>query len=384
MKGFNGVKLIKRNTLLLVIIAIVFSACGVPAAPPPPSGTQPTPPRPASATETPVPLLEVIPISAGYGSSGGWYELYFTDPLNLLSSTRTGGIDIPLAQAIDSARLSVDVAIYSLSLNSIRDALIRAHKRGVQVRMVMESDNMDRTDPQRLKEAGIPMLGDRREGLMHNKFVIIDGSEVWVGGMNYTDSGAYSDNNVMMRIRSKEMVENFAKEFEEMYVDDKFGDSVVPETPYPRLTIDGTEVEVYFSPDDGVQKRFVELVNAAEQSIYFMAFSFTSDPIGQAVRERAAIGVTVAGVMDESQVKSNIGTEFDAFKQAGLDVYLGGIEGQMHHKIMIIDGKTVIFGSYNFTNSAETRNDENLIIIHSQQVAAQFIVEFQRVYGVSK
>jgi phosphatidylserine/phosphatidylglycerophosphate/cardiolipin synthase-like enzyme len=367
----------KLLTLFLMMLTLLTACDAATAAPP-------TPLKLVPATETPVPLLEVISIPVGYGSSGGWYELYFTDPQNPLASQRTGGIDIPLAQAIDSARLSVDVAIYSLSLNSIRDALIRAHKRGVQVRMVMESDNMDRTDPQRLKEAGIPILGDRREGLMHNKFVIIDNSEVWVGGMNYTDSGAYTDNNVMMRIRSVKMTENFAKEFEEMYVDDRFGDDIVPETPHPRLTIDGTDVEVYFSPDDGVQSRFVELVNAAEQSIYFMAFSFTADPIGQAVRERAAVGVTVAGVMDEDQVKSNIGTEFDPFQQAGLDVYRDGIDGQMHHKIMIIDGKTVIFGSYNFTNSAETRNDENLLVIHSQQVAAQFMVEFQRVYGQSQ
>jgi phosphatidylserine/phosphatidylglycerophosphate/cardiolipin synthase-like enzyme len=368
----------KKILTLLFVFLILLTACD--AATP----TPPTPLKPVPATETLVPLLEVIPIPVGYGSSGGWYELYFTDPLSPLASTRTGGIDIPLAQAIDSARLSVDIAIYSLSLNSIRDALIRAHKRGVKVRIVMESDNMDRTDPQRLKEEGIPILGDRRAGLMHNKFVIIDKSEVWVGGMNYTDSGAYTDNNVMMRIRSVKMTENFVKEFEEMYVDDKFGDAVVPETPHPRLTIDGTDVEVYFSPDDGVQVRLVELVNAAQQSIYFMAFSFTSDPIGQAVRERAVVGVTVAGVMDNEQINSNIGTEFDAFKQAGLDVYRDGIDGQMHHKIMIIDGSTVIFGSYNFTNSAETRNDENLLVIHSQQVAAQFMVEFQRVYGASQ
>jgi phosphatidylserine/phosphatidylglycerophosphate/cardiolipin synthase-like enzyme len=368
----------KKILTLLFMFLTLLTACDAATVAPP------TPLKLVPATETPVPLLEVISIPVGYGSSGGWYELYFTDPLNPLASQRTGGIDIPLVQAIDSARLTVDIAIYSLSLNSIRDALIRAHKRGVQVRMVMESDNMDRADPQRLKEAGIPILGDRREGLMHNKFVIIDKSEVWVGGTNYTDSGAYTDNNVMMRIRSVKMAENFAKEFEEMYIDDRFGDDIVPETPHPRLTIDGTDVEVYFSPDDGVQARFVELVNAAEQSIYFMAFSFTADPIGQAVRERAAVGVTVAGVMDTEQVNSNIGTEFDPFQQAGLDVYRDGIDGQMHHKIMIIDGKTVIFGSYNFTNSAETRNDENLLVIHSQQVAAQFMVEFQRVYGQSQ
>ncbi|HRQ22915.1 MAG TPA: phospholipase D-like domain-containing protein, partial [Anaerolineales bacterium] len=170
----------------------------------------------------------------------------------------------------------------------------------------------------------------------------------------------------------------------EMFVEDKFGDNIVPETPNPSVAIDGTEVETWFSPDDGVAARIVELVNEAQYSIYFMAFSFTSDPIGEAMRARAAAGVTVAGVMDDEQIRSNIGTEFDPFQQARLDVYRDGNPGQMHHKVIIIDGRTVILGSYNFSNAAETRNDETVLIIHDEQFAAQFIVEFQRVYGMAK
>ena len=72
-------------------------------------------------------------------------------------------------------------------------------------------------------DAGIPVLGDRREGLMHDKFVVIDRSEVWLGSMNYTYSGTYEDNNQLIHIRSVEMAENYTTEFEEMFVDDKFG-----------------------------------------------------------------------------------------------------------------------------------------------------------------
>ena len=94
--------------------------------------------------------------------------------------------------------------------------------------------------------------------------------------------------------------------------------------------------------------------------------------------------MTVAGVMETDQVNSNIGTEFDLFSQAGLDVYQDANPGQMHHKVMIIDQNVVIFGSYNFTNSAETRNDENLLVIYNADIAAQFIVEFQRVYALTR
>jgi len=364
----------KKIFIYLFIFSMFITSCDSPTSPQPPTPT--TDPDPGSSS----PLTD-IPLGAGYGVDGGWFELYFTDPTSPLATQETGGLDGPLAAAIDSARLTVDVAIYSLSLNSVRDALIRAHKRGVQVRMVMESDNLDRTDPQILMDAGIPILGDRREGLMHDKFMVIDNSEVWLGSMNFTDSGAYTDNNNLMRIRSVKMAENYTKEFEEMFVDDMFGPDVVAETPHPRVIVNDTPIDVYFSPDDHVQDSFVELIENAQGSINFMAFSFTSDPIGDAVLARAEQGVTVSGVMEAEQVKSNIGTEFDPFSQAGLDVLLDGNDGQMHHKVMIIDESIVIFGSYNFTASAETKNDETLIVVYNKDIAAQFMEEFHRVYA---
>lgn len=216
---------------------------------------------------------------------------------------------------------------------------------------------------------------------MHDKFAVIDRSETWMGSMNYTFSGTYEDNNQLIHIRSVEMAENYTKEFEEMFIDDKFGPDVVPETPNPEVDIAGTNIEVYFSPDDGVADHILEYLNNAEESIYFLAFSFTTDEFGEAIRAQAEDGLTVGGVMEEQQVKSNIGTEYDLFKQAGLDVLIDGNQGQMHHKTMVIDGKIVITGSYNFSRSAETRNDENLVIFHNEQIADFFMSEFQRVYS---
>jgi phosphatidylserine/phosphatidylglycerophosphate/cardiolipin synthase-like enzyme len=367
----------KNKWIALLLVVFLTLACDSTTA----TLTPLTPPAIDSVTEDPSSTLTEVQLPAGYGVKGPWFELYFTNPVSPLASQKTGGPDGPLVEAINAAKLSVDVAIYSLSLNSIRDALLQAHDRGVQVRMVMESDNLDRSDPQKLKDAGIPILGDRREGLMHDKFMIIDNAEVWTGSMNYTDTGTYEDNNDIMRIRSVKLAQDYTKEFEEMFIDDKFGPDVVAETPNPRVTIDGTPIDVYFSPDDGVQASFLDLIDNAQKSIYFMAFSFTSDELGDAVRARAQNGVEVKGIMEDEQVNSNAGTEFDPFQQAGLDVLRDGNPGQMHHKVMVIDESIVVFGSYNFTNSAETRNDENLLVIYNTEIASQFLAEFQRVYS---
>jgi phosphatidylserine/phosphatidylglycerophosphate/cardiolipin synthase-like enzyme len=274
----------------------------------------------------------------------------------------------------------VDVAAYSLNLWSIRDALIQAAKRGVVVRMVMESDNMDTQEVQQIQDAGIPVSGDQREGLMHNKFVVIDRFEVWTGSMNFTTNGAYLDNNNLIRLRSTQVAEDYTTKFNKMFEDNLFGPNTRAATPKSNYKIDGTLVEIYFSPEDGVAAHLLNLIQGAQESIYFMAYSFTANDLGDAITQRAADGLTVAGIMDDSQINSNQGTEYDAFMQGGLDVRRDGNAGQMHHKVIIIDRSIVITGSYNFSASAEEQNDENVVIIHSPEAAAKYLDEFQVVY----
>jgi phosphatidylserine/phosphatidylglycerophosphate/cardiolipin synthase-like enzyme len=328
---------------------------------------------------TPLPTL--ITSTSPAVSTGGWLQVYFTEPESPHAKDYTDGPDEALAAAIDRARLSVDVAAYSLNLWSVRNALLRAHRRGVTVRMVMESDNMDDAEVQDLVDAAIPILGDRREGLMHDKFVVIDRSEVWTGSMNFTVSGAYKDNNNLICIHSTQVAQDYTRRFEDMFVRDRFGPDAEADTPFPQLTIGGTPIEVYFSPADGVAQHILDLIQAAQTSIFFLAFTFTSDPIGEAIRERALAGVDVAGVMDDGQINSAPGSEYDPFLQVGLDVRRSGnLHGLMHHKVILIDEKIVITGSYNFTASAETANDENTVIIFSPEVAAKYLEEFHRVY----
>ncbi len=346
--------------LVIVLAAVVLSACIPPAGPP-------------RTAETSAP-----------STGGGWYQVYFTQPESPSAGSYRGGPDQELADAIAAARLSVDMAVQDLNLWSIRDALIDAHRRGVAVRLVVESDYMDEDEVQEIKAAGVPVLGDRREGLMHNKFTVIDRQEVWSGSMNYTISEGYRNNNNLLRLRSSRLAQNYSTEFEEMFTDDRFGPGPHAETPYPELTVDGVDLEVYFSPDDSTAERLVELVHRAEHSVYFLAFSFTLDELAQALVERGRAGVDVAGVMDASQVASNTGSDYDFFREAGLDVRMDGNEDNMHHKLLIIDERIVVTGSYNFSRSAEGRNDENSLVIHSPEIAAQYMEEYQRVFAAAQ
>jgi phosphatidylserine/phosphatidylglycerophosphate/cardiolipin synthase-like enzyme len=368
----------KRFYLIFLCFTVSILACAIdfPALL---DNTFPKTPAPPTATSVVQTGLTEIPMQVGYGARGSFYEIYFTDPFGRDAWKEEGGPDMALDSAIDKARISVDVAAYSLNLYSIRSALINAHQRGVKVRIVMESDNMSELAPLALEDAGIPIVGDEREGLMHDKFVIIDRSEVWMGSMNFTTAGTYEDNNNLVRILSTKVAEDYTVEFEEMFKDNFFGPDAVANTPNPKVTINGETLEVYFSPDDHVAQRIVQLLRGAEHSIYFMAYSFTANDYGDIMRQKAKAGLTVSGVMEESQVKSNDGTEYTPLKDAGLPIYLDGNVGQMHHKVIIIDEEIVITGSYNFSASAERTNDENVIIFFDPQIAALYMIEFHRV-----
>jgi phosphatidylserine/phosphatidylglycerophosphate/cardiolipin synthase-like enzyme len=350
----------KNNYLLILIVfLLLLAAC-------------------TTQTETPLPP---VPITTQNSGSDAQIEVFFSNPDDPNAGRYRGGPDEALAEAIRNAEFSVDAAIYDLNLWSIRDALLAAQDAGVQVRIVAESDYLDETEFQELQQAGIEILGDRRESLMHNKYVVIDQLDVWTGSMNFTVNGAYRNDNNLIHIRSSKLAENYTSEFEEMFVDDMFGNNTVPQTPNPSLTIDGILVETSFSPDDGTADQIIQAIQSADESIRFLAFSFTSDPIAEALLARAADGVTVSGVFEQSQYKSNTGTEYDNLLAAGLDVRLDGNPKSMHHKVFIIDDDTVITGSYNFSQSAEERNDENTLIIHDPEIAALYLAEFERVFG---
>ena len=96
-----------------------------------------------------------------------------------------------MVQMIDSARTAIRVQIYSLTLQEVVSALVRAKRRGVDVRVIADRSQLhqDRNDSLQvaaLASAGVPILVDTVPGLMHNKVMVIDGETVLTGSFNYT------------------------------------------------------------------------------------------------------------------------------------------------------------------------------------------------------
>lgn len=118
-------------------------------------------------------------------------------------------------------------------------------------------------------------------------------------------------------------------------------------------------------------------VNQAQESIHFMVFSFTDDDLGTLIIQKAAAGVLVEGIFESTGASTEY-SECNRLLQSGISVMLDGNPRVFHHKVIVIDGETVIFGSFNFTANADKQNDENILIIHDAGLAQQFEMEYQR------
>ena len=350
-----------------------------------------------SPTPTPNPQPTGTPASVPPGSSTGaparppstWYELYFTTPRYPdQPEYHHGSLDERLVEFINTATKTVDLADYDFDLANVATALVQATQRGVRVRMVTDTDTLTNNNAAvqkafgLLNQAKIPVVDDQRGPIMHNKFLVVDNVAVWMGSWNFTDGDTYHLNNNAMKIKSPELAQNYTAEFEKMFVQRLFGPNKPAGVPHPVLTIDGVHIENYFAAEDHVASHIVDHLNQAKQSIHFLAFSFTSELIGGAVRERAKAGVQVAGVFEKTGSETKF-SEFGRMKQAGLDVLQDGNPYVMHHKVFVIDNREVIFGSFNFSNNADKENDENLLIVDDAQLAAAFEAEFQRVREVA-
>jgi hypothetical protein len=206
----------------------------------------------------------------------GDVEVRFTRPAGMGPQILRGGPDQALAQAIDGAGESVDMAIYDLDLASIRQALLRANARQVDVRLVVESDNLDNPEIHALIAAGVPVVADGRPPLMHDKFTVIDEREVWTGSMNYTVNDAYYNDNNLIRLVSAPAALAYDAEFSEMFDQSSFGALSTLGAGAQAVALPGRSVEIYFSPEDGASARIVELIEAAHDDVVFLAFALTS------------------------------------------------------------------------------------------------------------
>lgn len=280
-----------------------------------------------------------------------------------------------------------------------------------------------------LERGGVPLLDDTADGsagsgLMHHKFMVIDHSQVITGSANFTSSCIHGDPddartrgnvNHLLRFLSPELAEVFAEEFSTLWGDGPGGaeDSRFGLGKHgaglQTVQIGATRVSVLFAPqpaDDPQNGLAVirDTIHAARRQIDLALFVLSAQSLGDALAERHQQGVRLRVLVDPgfanrsfSEVLDLLGVAMpdrDCKLEAGnrpLNMPVAGVGrprlpsgDKLHHKVAVIDQRTVISGSFNWSASAAHQNDETLLVIDSPLLAAHFSREIDRLWRGSE
>ncbi|NQV91482.1 hypothetical protein HQ489_03325 [Candidatus Woesearchaeota archaeon] len=269
-----------------------------------------------------------------------------------------------LVNFIDSAEEELHCALFDIGLESVQKKILEKSKE-IDVKIV--------TDDGYYKKFNYSFVRKDKSGLMHNKFCIVDGKKISGGSMNPTDNGAHKNNNNLLLIESPTLASNYEAEFQEMWEGIyKKGEPVLN----PNVKVGDVMLENYFCPDDHCANHVKEELKKAELSIHFMTFSFTHEGIANIILLKHLDNISIEGVMEARQVSKY--SQFMRLETAGINVVKDTNPNNMHHKVFIIDNKTVITGSFNPSANGDTRNDENILIISSEEIAQKYLEEFER------
>jgi phosphatidylserine/phosphatidylglycerophosphate/cardiolipin synthase-like enzyme len=158
------------------------------------------------------------------------------------------------------------------------------------------------------------------------------------------------------------------------------------EPPKNEAVLKADVLAVFFTPPTGAARGLIRYLDGAKKSIQVMTYSFTYLEIAEALGRAAKRGVEVQVIQDGPTAANNFAV-IPVLLRDGVTVRGNKAHRIFHHKVMIIDGDIVVTGSYNFTNSAEKSNAENIIVLRSAPLAQQyyknFISHWERSYPIT-
>ncbi len=349
-------------------------------------------------------LLFVLLIHTQSFAQNPKIKCYFNHPVNNSLSTGVNAVYLngsfpdTIVAYINRAKYTLDIAIYNYvsvagdALSKYATAVNNAKNRGVKVRWIYDGSSSN--TGLKLVDTSIHRIGSPTSsgyGIMHNKFVVIDANstdstDAWVltGSCNWTSQQITTDYNNLLFIQNKNVAQLYYTEFNKMWG----GTSLSPDTTLstfgPKKTtsanhifnVNGTKLEVYFSPKDTVGKYLKSVINAATNELFFGIYTFTDNAFATPINTRLSAGVSVRGIMDNFSLKYTPYTTLSTTLGTNMILYTGA--GLYHNKILLKDAlhptkdPIVFTGSFNWSTAAQISNDENAVLVHEPFIANQY------------
>lgn len=457
--------------LILLVGALALVSCGR-GGPQFQAGSLPptAPGQPSQPLPKPSPVAQTGPVRAFFNQN---QAAQYRDPYRRID--RPGDdLEAQLVTLIRSARSSVELAVFELRLPEVARALVDRQRAGVNVRVIMDNDNSrpwssyspqelaslpdrersriedywrlgDRNSDSTVSEAevletdAIVMLdrgnvphiddtadGSKGTGLMHHKFLVVDGQRSIIASANFTPSDIHGDlgrpssrsnPNNLLAIDSPVVAGWLTEEFNLMWgdgpggqPDSKFGTDK-PLRPLRSTQVGDAAVSVQFAPmkkqvpfEQRTNGTIAALVGQATRSIDAALFVFSEQAIADAMERSHRKGAAIRLLIDPTFLARDYSEALDLMgitlrrkdcqQEPGQrpwnppittvgspDLPMGDL---LHHKFSLIDGQTVITGSHNWSDAAEARNDETLIVVKHPIVATLFKQEFDRLWATAQ
>ena len=334
--------------------------------------------------------------------------------------SRLDRIPDSLIAAIDATRAVLRLALYELDLPGVTDAIVRAKRRGVDVKLIYDMSHGGTAaganaggeaeggnEPglssgpsaqfTQLVDAGVEtrLLKGNGSGIMHNKIAIFDGELVETGSFNWSMAADQVNfENALFRDDSS-LASLYASYWDWMWTygepagasapsgpreESKFGEP--PVDPSPSVSYKGQSwPRASFSPGGGTEARLAGAISRCERTLDIAIFSFYSKTVADAVAAAKARGVAVRVVGDASQARRS--PEIADLIGGGVPLRLSagrGGKGVLHHKFALLDGEMLATGSFNFSQNAEKNNFENQFYTTDADDLAGYQAEFEAVW----
>ena len=302
-------------------------------------------------------------------------------------------LDVVIRDFIAGATDSLLIAVQELDSRAVAEAVLAAKARKVSVQIVLEGDYLVEDPPladpwslagdnehnrvihSALLRAGVDLITDLNPKIFHQKFIVRDPgaptAAVLTGSTNFTltDTGKNDNGNNLNHVlvlHGQTAASLYLREFERLR-SGTFGELRERREPKPReFRLGRIRIKPIFAPHQGPEMEIMKQMLKAERRVDFAMFTFAqSSGIDDTMFWLLKAGIPVRGILDRGQ-GSQAWAATLPLKVKGALLYEntpGNGVRKVHHKLMVIDERLVIVGSFNYTAPAATLNDENIVVL---------------------
>ncbi|MBS4168732.1 phospholipase D-like domain-containing protein [Parachlamydia sp. AcF125] len=267
-------------------------------------------------------------------------------------------LQLTFCKAISQAKKSVILIIYSLQDQKILQALSKKAAEGARVQIFCDVGVKNSVLYQLGPHVEIIKIESRR--LMHQKILMIDEEQIWIGSSNMTTDSLRMYGNLVVGMVHPEFAKHILQKVNEFSID-------AQRKPVPKqaFAVGSQQVEFWFLPDNPqADKQLIHLIHQAKKEIRIAMYTWTHRELALAVVDAFKRGVRVEVVIDAKAGKGAGASIVKLFKQEGIPASLSLPGPMLHHKFAYIDRKILVNGSTNWTKGAFAENDDCFMIIY--------------------